>query len=91
MAGEISKRIQKLSTELDSKNLAKKAYDFFKSITPQDTGNARRRTILKGDEIQANYPYAQRLDQGWSKQAPQGMTKPTDEFIVKEIKKIGKP
>lgn len=90
MAGEINKRIQQLSSNLSSQKLASKAYDFFKNITPKDTGNAQRRTTLKGDEIQANYPYAQRLDQGYSKQAPRGMTKPTDEFIVKEIKKIGK-
>lgn len=94
MAGEISKRIQQLSTELKSEKLAARAYVFFKSITPiapVNGGNARRNTTLKGDEIQANYPYAQRLDQGWSKQfGGKGMTKPTDEFIVKEIKKIGK-
>lgn len=93
MAGEISKRIQQLSTELKSDKLAARAYNYFKSITPiapVNGGNARRNTTLKGDEIQANYPYAQRLDQGWSKQAPRGMTKPTDEFIVNEIKKIGK-
>lgn len=91
MAGEINKRIQQLTSNLSSQQLATRAYDFFKNITPIDTGNAKKSTKLKGDEIQANYPYAQRLDQGYSKQAPRGMTKPTDEFIVKEIKKIGKP
>lgn len=91
MAGEINKRIQKLSSDLDSKNLAQRAYNFFKNITPKDTGNAQRNTVLKGDEIQANYPYAQRLDQGWSKQhGGRGMTKPTEKFIRDEIKKIGK-
>ena len=91
MAGEINKRIQKLSTDLASQNLAAKAYAYFKNITPYDTGNAQRNTVLKGDEIQANYPYAQRLDNGWSKQnGGKGMTKPTDKFIRSEIKKLGK-
>lgn len=91
MAGEINKRIQQLSTDLASKNLAAKAYAFFKNITPHDTYNAQRSTVLKGDEIQANYPYAKRLDNGWSKQhGGQGMTKPTEKFIRAEIKKLGK-
>lgn len=91
MAGEINKRIQKLSSDLDSKNLAAKAYTFFKNITPYDTRNAQRNTVLNGDEIQANYPYAQRLDNGWSKQnGGKGMTKPTEKFIRGEIKKLGK-
>jgi hypothetical protein len=91
MAGEINKRIQKLASDLDSKNLAAKAYTFFKNITPYDTRNAQRNTVLSGDEIQANYPYAQRLDNGWSKQnGGKGMTKPTEKFIRGEIKKLGK-
>jgi hypothetical protein len=91
MAGEISKRIKKLSTDLASQNLAAKAYIFFKDKTPEDSGNAKRKTVLKGDEIQANYPYAQRLDNGWSKQhGGEGMTKPTEKFIRGEIKKLGK-
>jgi hypothetical protein len=36
---------------------------------------------LSGNEIQANYPYAQRLEEGWSTQAPDGMTKPTIEEV----------
>ncbi len=58
----------------------KKVYIFFRAHTPIRSGNARKNTFLKGDEIQARYPYALRLDQGWSKQAPDGMTKPTQEY-----------
>jgi hypothetical protein len=70
--------------------LPQEAYNHFKSITPIDTGNARSRTSLKGNKtIEADYPYAQRLDNGWSKQhRGQGMTKPTEEFINKRIKQI---
>lgn len=69
--------------------LPQEAYNHFKSITPIDTGNARSRTSLKGNKtIEADYPYAKRLDEGWSRQAPRGMIKPTEEFINKRIKQI---
>lgn len=81
----ITKKIQK---ELDK--LPKKAYTVFKAETPIRTGNARRNTVLKGDTIEANYPYARRLDEGYSKQAPRGMVEPTQEFLEKEVQKIVK-
>lgn len=99
MAGEVNKRIQQLKTKLSSQNLAKQAFKVFKDTTPVapvNGGNAKRNTILKGSEIQANYPYAGVLDKGrhltpkgmrGSKQAPDGMSKPTDKFIVNYIKK----
>ena len=70
--------------------LPPRAYTYFKKITPIDTGNARSRTRLQGDTIKANYDYAKRLDEGWSKQAPDGMTQPTREFVERELKKIMK-
>jgi len=70
------------------KKLPQEVYDYFKGITPIDTGNARRSTQLKGKTIEANYAYAQRLDQGYSKQAPKGMTEPTKKFVDKRIKQI---
>lgn len=75
----------------------KEAYQEFKKITPIKTGNAKRNTRLKGNSIEANYQYAQVLDKGrhmtnrgmrGSEQAPQGMTKPTQEFINKRVKQI---
>jgi hypothetical protein len=61
----------------------------FVKLTPIDTGNARRKTSLNTRQvIEANYPYAQRLDQGWSKQAPQGMTKPFEAWQAQQAKKI---
>jgi len=62
-------------------DIPKEAYDYFVSITPKDKGNARRSTQLKGSTIHANYPYAQKLDEGASKQAPKGMSEPTGKFI----------
>ena len=68
--------------------LPKKAYDVFKNNTAIRSGNARNKTKLKGKQIVADYPYAQRLDEGWSKQKPDGMTQPTEEFIIKEFQRI---
>lgn len=72
---------------LSEKNLTRVAYTNFKKITPRDTGNAQSKTVLNGNLIEAKYPYAQRLDNGWSKQAPRGMVKPTLEYLRNYIKK----
>lgn len=71
----------KIVVKLDK--LPKQAYEKFKSVTPIDTGNARRRTRLQGSKIKANYQYAVPLDDGHSKQAPRGMWEPTREHIEK--------
>ena len=61
----------------------------FKQLTPVRSGNARRRTKLKSNtEIVADYPYAERLDEGWSKQAPRGMTEPFLKWSQRKIKQI---
>jgi hypothetical protein len=63
------------------------ATDYFRSTTPIRSGNARRRTRRQGDEIQANYPYAQRLDTGYSRQAPDGMTEPTQRELPRILQR----
>ena len=85
----------------DVKNLEKKidsavdtstedTFAFFKNKTPVAGGNARRRTKYKETSnkavINADYPYADRLDNGYSKQAPQGMSKPSIKFLTKKLK-----
>ena len=60
----------------------------FKKLTPIRTGNARRRTNLRNQTIQANYPYVQPLDQGASRQAPDGMTRPFEQWVRSETKRI---
>lgn len=56
-------------------------------ITPKRSGSASRAWKTQGSgsttEVVNNKPYIQRLDQGWSKQAPGGILKPT----VREIKR----
>lgn len=90
MAGEINKRLTQLNTDLQSKKLAAAAYKFFRDTTPVKTGNARRNTHLVNDTVVADYRYAQRLDNGYSAQAPDGMTKPTDQYMKDWIAKHGK-
>ncbi len=61
----------------------------FRQLTPIRSGNARRRTQLKNNsEIVADYPYAQRLDEGWSRQAPRGMTQPFLKWCQRRINQI---
>ena len=65
-----------------------RAHDKYVELTPIRTGNARSRTNLKNQTIEANYPYAQRLDSGSSRQAPQGMTVPFDRWVKSEMRRI---
>ena len=61
----------------------------FTRLTPRKTGNARANTDLTNNKvIVGDYPYAQRLDQGWSRQAPKGMIAPFTVWWNKQIKRI---
>lgn len=62
----------------------------YKRLTPIQTGNARRKTTATANSIQANYAYAGRLDEGYSKQAPQGMTEPFEKWLENHVDKIVK-
>lgn len=80
-----------LQRQIDELNqLPEKAYEYWRRITPVASGNARRRTSLRGNTIHAAYPYAERLDQGYSRQAPDGMTKPTEKEIQRIVNGIAK-
>ena len=89
-------RLNHVLEVLDQEKITKVAYNAYVKNTPVGDpnrwktkykpknyvpGNARRKTQLRGNEIQANYPYAQRLEEGYSTQAPKGMTEPTIEEI----------
>ena len=93
--GDVSQMLSKMKKELN--NIPKEAYQFFLKQTPVRSGNAKRNTKLKGNTIQANYQYGKVLDKGrhmtnrgmrGSEQAPEGMTKPTKEFIKNRISQI---
>jgi hypothetical protein len=83
---KMTKNLQKKAAALAKVPL--QAYTFFKAHTPIRTGNARSRTSLNKDTIHAAYPYAQRLDNGYSPQAPDGMTKPTEAYVQKTLDQI---
>jgi hypothetical protein len=58
-------------------------------------GNARRNTVHKSSaKIESRYPYADRLNTGWSKQAPNGFTEPTlkhmEDFVDKFTRRVQK-
>ena len=80
-------QVSKMFSEAEkvAKTLPKEAYDYFVDSTPIRTGNARRSTRLHSNTIDANYAYAERLDEGYSRQAPKGMTGPTEKFLEKRI------
>lgn len=75
----ITSSIKRIQTALA--RIPAEAHKEFVKATPIKTGNARRNTRLAGNEIQANYAYAEKLDGGSSRQAPNGMTVPTEKFI----------
>ena len=83
---KMTSSLQKIQKKLD--NLPKEAFTEFVKDTPIRSGNARRKTKLSGSKIIAGYSYAKRLDDGYSKQSPQGMTKPTEDFIQKRTQQI---
>lgn len=82
----IRPHLQKVDKRLSK--VAPEAHKFFVSETPIRTGNARRKTRLQGKIIKADYPYAKRLDEGWSRQSPEGMSKPTIQYIKDMIADI---
>jgi hypothetical protein len=79
----VSKMFDK--AEAIARTLPREAYDVFRKNTPYRSGNAFRNTTLRGNTIDANYPYAERLDDGYSQLRPQGMTEPTEKFLEKRI------
>ena len=70
------------------KRLPQRTFQKFVSVTPKRTGNARSSTRLVNEVIRADYAYAEPLDKGKSKQAPDGMTKPTVEWLRRQANNI---
>lgn len=87
---QITPVLKSIQTKLN--NLPLEAYKEFVAETPIRSGptggRARRSTKLSNKTIIASYPYAQRLDEGWSQQSPDGMIKPTEDFIQKRYTQI---
>ena len=68
-------------TQAEFAAIATEAFAYFVKETPVRSGNARRNTKLQSNQIQANYAYAEQLNTGSSRQAPQGMSDPTERYI----------
>lgn len=86
--GAIEQRLEEIQKRSDAKEVAKFAYDVWVKYTPKRSGNAQRNTKLVNEEIRADYAYALRLDQGWSKQnGGVGMSKPTLDAVQQYIDK----
>jgi len=83
---QITPTLKSIKAKLN--NLPLEAYKEFVAETPIRSGHARRSTKLSNNTIIASYPYAQRLDEGWSQQSPDGMIKPTEDFIKKRYAQI---
>jgi hypothetical protein len=85
MASNCISRMNKVLNTLNDAKVSDVAYKAYVKNTPLKTGNARRKTVKSGNDIDANYPYAQRLEEGYSKQAPKGMTEPTIEEVRRYV------
>jgi hypothetical protein len=81
-------RLRNIQTQITPQILTDVAYPVFVKSTPIKSGNARRHTVKAATEIDANYPYAVRLDNGWSRQSPKGMVAPTLDAVRAYIRKV---
>lgn len=87
IGNNLTPRLKSLQRELAKYPQAAEAK--FISLTPIKTGNARKNTQLVNNKvIEASYPYAQPLDNGRSKQAPQGMTRPFSQWVANQARRI---
>jgi hypothetical protein len=87
---KVNKRdLQELKKDIDKAidTSMKSTYIFFKKVTPKDTGNAKSKTMYdqRTLTITGAYPYAARLDDGYSQQAPKGMTQPSLVYLRREL------
>ena len=88
-----TKEVERLLDKLDTvaEEVIDLAYPILKNNTPVRQGNARNRTKQQGLTIKSDYPYADKLNNGWSKQAPKGFTEPTIKFMERFINaRVGK-
>lgn len=83
-------KIQARLDEVERKvrQIKDRAHEKFQEVTPIRTGNAKSKTRRIADGVEADYPYADRLNEGYSRQAPKGMTEPTVEEIQNFVRRI---
>lgn len=71
--------------EQEWRDICDEVFQFLFDITPVDTGNCRDSLRMNYGYTETDYiwdaDYASYLDNGWSNQAPEGMTKPALRFL----------
>ena len=78
----ITNRLNNILITLNSSKLSQFGHKRFVQHTPIRSGNARRNTTLQGNTIEANYPYAERLEDNYSPQTNgKGIAEPTIQDI----------
>jgi hypothetical protein len=82
---DFERTLRKLSGIVDQNWRA--AGNQFRQITPRRSGNAQSKSSYNSNEIRGDYPYAGRLDEGYSKQAPAGMSDPTIRYFENGLEK----
>lgn len=86
--GPIERRLKEIQQRTQEREVVKVAYDTWIKFTPRASGNAVRNTKLVNNEIRAEYPYALRLDQGYSRQNNGvGMSGPTLDAVQQYLEK----
>lgn len=87
VSDQVTPSLNRIQRELSA--LPNQALRVWIQNTPKLTGRARSQTSLVANKIiDANYDYADRLDQGYSSKRPQGMSKPTEQFLNQAIARI---
>lgn len=65
-------------------------YQEVRKVTPVKSGNAKRNWSKSSSKdsfvVENRVPYIERLEEGWSKQAPRGMTRPTLRAAKRRLK-----
>jgi hypothetical protein len=82
-ATDLSKEIDKLISFVASTFTSE-----VKSRTPIDEGRARRGWQQRSNQIENRVPYIERLEKGYSKQAPRGFVKQAIQATVLKTKRI---
>lgn len=81
----------KTATRQEIESLATFTEQTAKKYTAVRSGNARRswnlETTQSGFKVENTVPYIERLDKGWSKQQPRGITTPTMRDIERRKRK----
>jgi len=90
-----SKRvISELSNDVDQmvRSISQDLFDTVKQKTPVRSGRAKKSWRLRKErkysyEVSNRVPYIDRLDEGYSKQAPRGMTRPATREVLNRARR----